>query len=118
MSIVFTLSDLYADVSNLEWEIGTARILGLPVPSLAPYLGMAIGKSRLRVDEHGDNLARLETEGGYWRWAHDGWLETVHADCAHHGLRAAREIAGLSRSAIPLPGERCSTSARGTSAAA
>ena len=53
-----------------------------------------------------DNLARVETKGGYWRWAHDGWLETVYADCTHHGLRVAREITGLFRSAIPLPGER------------
>ena len=52
-----------------------------------------------------DNLARVETKGGYWRWAHDGWLETVYADCAHHGLRVAREITGLFRSAIPLPGD-------------
>ena len=37
-----------------------------------PYLGMTIGKSSLRVDAHGDNLARVETTGGYWRWAHDG----------------------------------------------
>ena len=44
--------------------------------------------------------------GAGGRWAHDGWLETVYADCAHHGLRVAREITGLFRSAIPLPGER------------
>ena len=30
----------------------------------------------------------------------------MYADCAHHGLRVAREITGLFRSAIPLPGER------------
>ena len=58
-----------------------------------------------RQEDEG-NLARVETKGGYWRWAHDGWLETVYADCAHHGLRVAREITGLFRSAIPLPGER------------
>ena len=30
----------------------------------------------------------------------------MYADCAHSGLRVACEIAGLFRSAIPLPGER------------
>ena len=34
--------DYDADVSNLEWEVGTARALGLPVPSLAPFVGAAI----------------------------------------------------------------------------
>ena len=82
MQFVYGWPDYDCAVSNLEWEIGTARVLGLPVPSLAPYLGMVIGTSRLRVDAHGDNLARVETKGGYWRWAHDGWLETVYADCA------------------------------------
>ena len=106
MQFVYGWPDYDCAVSNLEWEIGTARVLGLPVPSLAPYVGMTVGRSSLRVDAHGDNLARVETEGGYWRWAHDGWLETVYADCAHHGLRVAREITGLFRSAIPLPGER------------
>ena len=65
---VYGWPDYDCAVSNLEWEIGTARVLGLPVPSLAPYLGMVIGTSRLRVDAHGDNLARVETKGGYWRW--------------------------------------------------
>ena len=80
MQFVYGWPDYDCAVSNLEWEIGTARVLGLPVPSLAPYLGMVIGRSSLRVDAHGDNLARVETEGGYWRWAHDGWLQRRTTD--------------------------------------
>ena len=37
MQWVYGWPDYDADVSNLEWEVGTARALGLPVPSLAPF---------------------------------------------------------------------------------
>ena len=61
---------------------------------LAPFVGMKIGNSNppMYVDRHGDNLARVETEGGYFRLAHDAWLSTVFADCAYHGLRVSREV--------------------------
>ena len=69
---------------------------------------MKIGNSNppMYVDRHGDNLARVETEGGYFRLAHDAWLSTVFADCAYHGLRVSREVQGLFRACIPLPAER------------
>ena len=108
MQFVTGWPDYDCTLSSLEWEIGTARVLGLPVPSLAPFVGMKIGNSNppMYVDRHGDNLARVETEGGYFRLAHDAWLSTVFADCAYHGLRVSREVQGLFRACIPLPAER------------
>ena len=57
MQWVYGWPDYDADVSNLEWEVGTARALGLRVPSLAPFVGAAIGTTGYVVDANGDNLA-------------------------------------------------------------
>mgnify|MGYP002049511955 CR=1 FL=1 len=63
MQFVYGWPDYDCAVSNHDWEIGTAHVLGLPVPSLPPYLGMVIGTSSLGVDAHGD-AAAVEEDGG------------------------------------------------------
>ena len=106
MQWVYGWPDYDAGVSNLEWEVGTARALGLPVPSLAPFVGAAIGTTGYVVDAYGDNLARASTPGGDWLRAHNSWLATVFADCAFAGLRVSGELQGLFRACIPLRADR------------
>ena len=93
-----------SELTNFVWDVHTARCVGVPPPSLAPYVGRRIrcaGPVARVMDVFGFQLDCAMLPGDGWSRAHDGWLCHVAADCLEMGVDLRLEVPGLFRAAMP-----------------
>jgi hypothetical protein len=79
---------------NLYIGVAT-HILGALDPNILQMQGLAIGNTRMKVDNYGDALGSTPLTGDRWRTAHDAFAMQVYLDGEKLGLFIRREVYGI-----------------------
>jgi hypothetical protein len=89
-------------MDNLQFTHGFARVMGLPPPMYAPYIGTELPNSRAKLDAYGWKLeAETGMSGGDWDACHDSTLHLLWEQGRKAGLRIKTEIYNLFAASCP-----------------
>ena len=91
------------NMNNLQFTHSFARVMGLPPPMYAPFVGTALpNKDGALLDAYGWNLSAARyMRGGDWDERHDSILQFLAEEGRKAGLRVNTEIYNLFAASCP-----------------